>query len=856
MADDLKRVGIKLTADGAKDYKNALKECSAATKENYTELKLAQSQYDKNTSSTKKLEDRQKYLAKQTDVYKDKVKILNAQLEEMENAENRDEVAISKKRAEINKTQAKLNEYEKGLADVNKQLEEHDSKLNQWSKNLKNAGGKLQEVGGKMQEVGKTMTTHVTAPIVGGAAASVAAFNEVDGAMDILVQKTGATGKALEDMEDVVEHISTTIPTSFDTAATAVGEVNTRFGLTGQALDTLSTKFVQFAELNGTDVSSSIDNTQKALSAFGLGADQAGMLLDVLNRTGQNTGVSMDTLTNGLVQNGAAFQEMGLSIDQATVFMGQMEKSGANSETVMQGLRKALKNATADGIPFNQALSDLQNTIKNGKGSMDGLTASYELFGKSGDQIYEAVKNGTIDFTQLANSQSILADSADSVGKSYEGTVDPIDQAKMAMNEAKLIGADIVTSAAPMIRDALMAVRDVVKDLREWWSGLSEDEQQNILKMAAVAAAIGPLLTILGTVISVIGTISSAVSALLPVLGAAAGAIGAISAPVLIVIGVIAALVAGIILLATHWDQVKEAAGKFADGVKDSWNQLKQSTKAAVDDMVSRWNKWKADTGQKIADTVTGAKAKFGEMREGARAAMDAIKDKAGAAWNTVKEKTGSAFSAVKSHITNNLQKARETQSAIVGKISSGIGSAWDKVSSKTSSVFGSVRDKIGDMMDGARDKVKNAIAKIKGFFNFKWSLPKIKLPHFSIQGQFSLNPPSVPYLDVDWYAKAYQRAAYYDSPSVRSDGRGFGDRQGGEFAVGERHLRNVVREASGSNLEHKVDQLIDLLSAYLSATANQQTNIVLDSGVLVGQLTPKIDSELGALNKRKGRGL
>ena len=77
---------IKLTADGAKDYKNALKECSAATKENYSELKLAQSQYDKNTSSTKKLEDRQNYLAKQTDVYKDKVKILNTQLREMETA--------------------------------------------------------------------------------------------------------------------------------------------------------------------------------------------------------------------------------------------------------------------------------------------------------------------------------------------------------------------------------------------------------------------------------------------------------------------------------------------------------------------------------------------------------------------------------------------------------------------------------------------------------------------------------------------------------------------------------------------------------------------------------------------------
>ena len=84
MADDLKRVGLKFTADGARNFKSELKECTAATKENYSELKLAQSQYDKNTTSIDKLKDRQSYLAKQTDVYRDKVKILNQQLKEME----------------------------------------------------------------------------------------------------------------------------------------------------------------------------------------------------------------------------------------------------------------------------------------------------------------------------------------------------------------------------------------------------------------------------------------------------------------------------------------------------------------------------------------------------------------------------------------------------------------------------------------------------------------------------------------------------------------------------------------------------------------------------------------------------
>ena len=93
MADDLKRVGLRFTADGAVDFKNSLKDISAATKENYTELKLAQSQYDKNTSSAQKLADKQKYLQGQTDLYKQKVQLLNTQLEEMEKAEQRGRAA-------------------------------------------------------------------------------------------------------------------------------------------------------------------------------------------------------------------------------------------------------------------------------------------------------------------------------------------------------------------------------------------------------------------------------------------------------------------------------------------------------------------------------------------------------------------------------------------------------------------------------------------------------------------------------------------------------------------------------------------------------------------------------------------
>ena len=160
-----------------------------------------------------------------------------------------------------------------------KALEEEAKKVpSALSVSMKETGDKIKEVGDKTTEVGKGLSTHVTAPIVAIGAASLSAFNEVDKGMDIITQKTGASGKALKEMQDSMKNLATSIPTDFETAGAAIGEVNTRFGLTGQKLEELSGKFIKFAQLNNIDVSTAIDNTQKVISAFGLKAEDAGAL--------------------------------------------------------------------------------------------------------------------------------------------------------------------------------------------------------------------------------------------------------------------------------------------------------------------------------------------------------------------------------------------------------------------------------------------------------------------------------------------------------------------------------------------------------------------------------------------------
>ena len=105
MADDIKKVGIQFTAEGAVDFQKSLQSVSQASKSAYTDLKLAQSQYDSNTSAVQKLTDSQKYLASQTEAYSSKVQILTQQLEEMKKDENTSQEAIAKKEDELKKAQ-------------------------------------------------------------------------------------------------------------------------------------------------------------------------------------------------------------------------------------------------------------------------------------------------------------------------------------------------------------------------------------------------------------------------------------------------------------------------------------------------------------------------------------------------------------------------------------------------------------------------------------------------------------------------------------------------------------------------------------------------------------------------------
>lgn len=228
------------------------------------------------------------------------------------------------------------------------------------------------------------------------------------------------------------------------------------------------------------------------------------------------------------------------------------------------------------------------------------------------------------------------------------------------------------------------------------------------------------------------------------------------------------------------------------------------------------------------------------------------------AIFNNILSTATNIWNGIKNAISNAVNSVWNTVQNVFNNIKNSIISTWNSVKSTTTNVWNSIKNAITQPIQSAFNSVKNLIDRMKGLFNFSWSLPKIKLPHFSINGSFSLNPPSVPRLGIEWYKKG----AILNDPTIfgvnpYNNNFMVGGEAGAEAIAPIDTLQDYVREAINENQNNTLNLLItkifELLKEYLPTVSKQK--LVLDTGAVVGELSPYIDYNLGNINTLKVRG-
>lgn len=324
------------------------------------------------------------------------------------------------------------------------------------------------------------------------------------------------------------------------------------------------------------------------------------------------------------------------------------------------------------------------------------------------------------------------------------------------------------------------------------------------------------------------------------------------------------------------WDAIKNAVSAALDAIKNVistvWNAIGSFLAPILESIRNTVsNAWSSI--QNAVSTVLTAIHSFVSTIWAAitafiSSAMAAIQEVVSSIWNAIVSAVNSSLTAMQTFITTVWTGIKSTITTVMTAIQTTVSNVWNTVKTKVSevitgikaiistglnaakstvtSIFESIRSTINSKIEAAKNIVSTGIEKLKSFFNFSWELPKLKMPHFSISGSFSLNPPSVPSFGIEWYKKAMNNPMVMDSPTIFGYNAATGQMMGGgeagsEVISGTNTLMSLISAAVASQNGAVIAILTKILEALLTMDDN-----------MGGHLREALDDMSLVVNKRE----
>ena len=259
--------------------------------------------------------------------------------------------------------------------------------------------------------------------------------------------------------------------------------------------------------------------------------------------------------------------------------------------------------------------------------------------------------------------------------------------------------------------------------------------------------------------------------------------------------------------ITTAWEAVKTATSTAFEAVKSVvmtvWTGI-QSTLAPIiaaiqTAVTTAWEAIKTATTTAFEAVKSAATTAWNALKSAVETVVNAVKSAVSTAWQAVQTTTTTVFNAVKTAASTAWNGIKSTITSVIESIKSGISSGLNAIQSTVSNILNGVKNTFTNVFNNVWSFVQGVVNKLKSVFNFQWSLPHIKLPHFSISGSFSLNPPSIPHFSVQWYKKAMNNGMILNSPTIfGASGNHLlgGGEAGPEAVVGVQSLMDMIQNA------------------------------------------------------------
>lgn len=325
---------------------------------------------------------------------------------------------------------------------------------------------------------GKAMLAGV-AVVAGGASLATRALYNIgatfDDMSDTIRVGTGATGKALDDLVASAKSVGQQVPAEFADVGTAIADINTRLGLTGPELETVSKQFLELSRITGTDVARNIEVGSQALMDWQISTEDQSDALDYLFKVSQATGAGFDELAGKTQQFGAPMRQLGFSFEETAAMIGQFEREGVNTDKAMAGLSASLGRMAESGKDPQREFARLADEIKSAGSTAEANAVAVELFGtRAGPQMAQAIREGRMEVDDL---MATLDESGETILGAGQDTWDFSEQWRMFKNDIMVGVAPAAEWLFSKISEGMEWVRTKgvpwVKDL---WSSFSSGE--------------------------------------------------------------------------------------------------------------------------------------------------------------------------------------------------------------------------------------------------------------------------------------------------------------------------------------------------------------------------------------------